>query len=238
MAYGAGVKKIALTTGMSEEEVELLVQAEAERYPELISYIEGVTAHIEANRVPTQRFCQHPDVPGMQCQLGRSHYTTPDGKLYSYSESPSPKFIAERPASRGGKAQSFSPTEIKNYVVQGTGGEWAKAAMYLSVRAFYRYGNFGGLALLVNQVHDAVYTDAAESVHLKAAALLHACMLEASTYMEWWFKWPLPLGVPTETKIGNNMMEEHTPGEGFAELVNEYRAFVRREFIGNHNPSF
>lgn len=237
-AYGAGVAKIAATTGMSVEDVEALVQVEAERYPELITYIEEVTEVIRANRVPTSRFCQHPDVPGLQCQLGRSHYTTPDGKLYSYSESPSPKFLAERPASRGGVAQSFSPTEIKNYVVQGTGGEWAKAAMYLSIRAFYRFGNFDGKALLVNQVHDAVYVDADDSVHLKAAALLHACMLEASTYMEWWFNWKLPLGVPSETKVGRNMMEEHNPGEGFEELVAEYRAFVRNEFVGGHSPSF
>lgn len=237
-AYGAGIKKIAQTTGMSEEDVEALVLAEAERYPELITYIEEVTEAINANRVPTNRFCQHPDVPGLQCQLGRSHFTTPDGKLYSYSESPSPKFLAERPRSRGGTAQSFSPTEIKNYVVQGTGGEWAKASMYLAVRAFYRTGNFGGLALLVNQVHDAVYLDAAESVHLKAAALLHAAMLEASTFMEWWFQWKLPLGVPSETKVGDNMMQERDPGEGFDDAVEEYREMIRREFIGGHKPSF
>ncbi|UOL49232.1 DNA polymerase A [Stenotrophomonas phage BUCT603B1] len=237
-AYGAGVKKIALTTGMSEEDVEKLVAAEAERYPELITYIEDVTAEIQRNRVPTSRVCEHPEIKGLICQLGRSHFTTPDGKLYSYSESPSPKFVAEKPRSRGGTPASFSPTEIKNYVVQGTGGEWAKAAMYLAVRAFYRHGNFGGLALLVNQVHDAVYVDAAASVQLEASALLHACMLEASTYMEWHFSWKLPLGVPTETKVGANMMEEKNPGEGFAELVEEYRAVVRREFIGNHTPSF
>ncbi|WPJ54360.1 hypothetical protein RCIP0075_00038 [Klebsiella phage RCIP0075] len=237
-AYGAGVAKIAATTGMSVEDVEALVAAEAERYPELISYIEEVTAQIHANRVPTNSFCQHPDVPGLTCQLGKSHFTTPDGKLYSYKESPSPKFLAERPASRGGVAQSFSPTEIKNYVVQGTGGEWAKAAMYLSVRAFYRFGNFGGLALLVNQVHDAVYVDADDSVQLKAAALLHACMLEASTYMEWWFNWTLPLGVPSETKVGRNMMEELDPDEGFQELMQEYRTFVRNTFCGGHKPSF
>lgn len=237
-AYGAGVSKIALTTGMAPEDVEELIKAEAERYPELISYIEHVTETVRANRVPTSRFCQHPDVKGLQCQLGRSHFVTPDGKMYSYSESPSPEYIAKKPAHKGGTAQSFSPTEIKNYVVQGTGGEWAKAAMYLAVRAFYRYNNFDGLALLVNQVHDAVYVDAANSVQLKASALLQAAMVEASTYMDWWFNWPLPLPVPSVTKVGDNMMEEHDPGEGFAELVAEYRAFIRSAFINDHTPNY
>lgn len=238
MAYGAGVAKIAVTTGMSVEDVEALIEAEAERYPELISYIEEITDYIKANRVPTSRYCQHPQIPGMQCQLGRSHYITPDGKMYSYSESPSPEFVAKRPASRGGTPQSFSPTEIKNYVVQGTGGEWTKAAMYLAVRAFYRMGNFGGMALLVNTVHDAIYLDASSETYHDAAAMLEAAMFEASTYMEFWFKWKLPLGVPTETKYGDCMMDEHPLGGDFKDKVKKYRNFIREQFIGNHTPTF
>ena len=242
-AYGAGVAKIAATTGMTEEEVEKLVRAEAERYPELGEYIDHMTEVIKRNRVSTTRFVPHPEVPGLTCQLGRSHFTTPDGKMYSFSESPSPKFIATKPAARGGTAQSFSPTEIKNYPVQGTGGEWAKASMYLSLRAFYRMyvsdpERWHGKAMLVNQVHDAVYVDAAESIATEAAALLHASMLEASVYMEWWFKWPLPLGVPCETKMGDNMMEEHNPPAEFVSLQSDYRTMIRKEFVGNHTPSF
>lgn len=237
-AYGAGVAKIAATTGMSVEEVEALIAAELERYPEIEAFVTKVTEQIRANRKPTNRFVDHPDIKGLVCQLGRSHFTTPDGKMYSFSESPSPRFIAERPVSKGGTPQSFSPTEIKNYPVQGTGGEWAKAAMYLALRAYYRKGNFGGRALLVNQVHDAVYADAAEDVALEAAALLHAAMVEASTYMDWWFGWELPLGVPSDTTIGNNMMEEHAPPEEFKELSEGYRAFVRKEFCGNHTPNY
>lgn len=242
-AYGAGVSKIAATTGMSVEEVEALVEAEALRYPELGKFIENMFEEIKRNRVSTGRFVPHPEVQGMTCQLGRSYYTTPDGKMYSFSESPSPGFIAKKPASKGGTAQSFSPTEVKNYPVQGTGGEWAKAAMYLSLRAFYRLyvsepAKWLGQALLVNQVHDAVYVDSNPDIATEAAAVLHASMLEASVYMEWWFKWQIPLGVPCETKMGDNMMEEHNPPEEFDSLVPGYRKLIRESFIGNHQPSF
>ncbi|WAX24191.1 DNA polymerase [Xanthomonas phage P4] len=248
-AYGAGVAKIAATTGMSEEEVEALVRGEAERYPELGEYIDRMVEHIKRNRVSTQRFVPHPNagqqgVPhGLTCQLGRSHWTTPDGKMYSFSESPSPVFIANKPASKGGCAQSFSPTEIKNYPMQGTGAEWAKASMYISLRAFYRKyvedpRRWLGRALLVSQVHDAVYSDSAGDIAVEAAALLEASMLEASNYMEWWFNWPLPLGVPCETKMGDNMMIEQNPPEPFKDLVHLYRKEIRREFVGNHTPSF
>lgn len=237
-AYGAGVKKIALSTGMSEEDIEALIAVEMARYPEVDAFYVRITQEIQRNRVPTSRFLDHPDVPGLKCQLGRSHYVTPDGKMYSYSESPSPEWIAKKPASRGGTAQSFSPTEIKNYVVQGTGGEWAKAAMWLSVRAFYQYENFGGLALLVNQVHDAEYCDADDSVALDAAALLEACMLEASNFMEWHFAWPLPVGVPTETKYGSSMMEENDLPDCHRPRVREYQAWVRKTYIADNVPTY
>lgn len=238
-AYGAGIAKIAATTGMSEEEVQALVEAESARYPEILTYIEAVTEEVKANRRPTNRFVDHPEVRGLTCQLGRSHYVTPDGKMYSFSESPSPRFIAERPASKGGTPQSFSPPDIKNYPVQGMGGEWAKAAMWLVLRAFYRTNNFNGKALLVNQVHDAIYCDAHDDVAVEAAALLHACMLEASNYMEYTF--PLltvPVGVPCETKMGQSMMDEHDPPAEFKQLALDAQAHVRSTLLNNNIPSY
>jgi DNA polymerase-1 len=232
-AYGAGVKKIAAFTGMPEEDIEALILAEAERYPEIDSFYEDLAEVVKRNRKPGKVFVPHPEVKGITCQLGRSHYTTPDGKVYSYREQPAPEYQVKR-----GTYQSFSPTEQRNYVVQGTGGEWAKAAMWLSVRAFYAKGNFGGRGLLVNQVHDAEYADAAGDVALDAAALLEACMLEASNFMEWYFNWPLPLGVPTETKYGDSMMEEHDLPACHPQRVAQYRAWVRETLIANHKPSY
>lgn len=232
-AYGAGVKKIAAFTKMPEEDIEALIAAEAERYPEIDEFYELLADVVKRNRVPGKVFVPHPEVKGVMCQLGRSHYTTPDGKVYSYREQPSPEYLVKK-----GINQSFSPTEQRNYVVQGTGGEWAKAAMWLSVRAFYAKENFNERALLVNQVHDAEYVDSAPEVSLDAAALLEACMLEASNFMEWYFNWPLPLGVPTETKYGDSMMEEHDLPACHPQRVAEYRAWVRQTLIGNHKPSY
>lgn len=231
-AYGAGVKKIAESTGMPEEEVQALVDSEEKRYPEIGAYFDALTSEIKQGRRPTGRVVPHPDIKGLTVQLGKSYSTTPDGKRYCYYESPSPKFLAER-----GQLASFSPTEIKNYSVQGTGGEWAKAAMWLSLRAFYHYRNFNGLALLVNQVHDAVYGDFHKSVRAKAAALLHVCMEEASTWMYWWFKWDIPLPVPSDTVWGSNMMEEDKIDDPvFHKAVEVLRPWVRKRFMAGVVP--
>lgn len=230
-AYGAGVKKIAATTGMTEEEVQALVDVESLRYPEIDEFYENLTEEIKNNRRPSSTFVPHP-ITKQMAQLGKSYYRTPDGKLYAYIESTTPEFLAKR-----GVLASFSPTEIRNYVVQGSGGEWMKAAMWLAVRAFYAVRNFGGLALLVNTVHDAAYTDAHNSVREKAAALLHACMESANDLIEYLFNWTLPVPVPSETNWGASMMEEQGI-PGIAAAAAPLREQLRRDYMKGYVPTY
>ncbi len=230
-AYGAGAAKIAESTGMPVEEVEALIAAENERYPEVTAYYEDLTEQIKRNRKPGPTR-PHPEVRGVMCSIGSSFIRTPDGKLYKYTEQPAPEYLVKR-----GTFQSFSPTEIKNYVVQGGGGEWAKAAMWLAVRAFYARKNFGGQALLVNQVHDALYADAAEVAAESAAALLHACMEGASDFMEYLFNWKVPVPVPSDTTWGASMMDEERIAS-VRDLAKPLREQLRAEYMGGFVPSF
>lgn len=206
-AYGAGIAKIAETTGMAEEDVQALADAEAERYPEIELYFQRITEAIEQSTKLTGVKVPHPDFPAKIVELGRGFHRTPDGKLYSWRQNPAPKYIVER----SGKWASYSPPEVKNYEVQGGGAEWAKAAMWLAVRAYYSLQNFDGQAVLVNQVHDACYADAAEEVAPKAAALLHVAMEHASPFIESYFNWPQPVYVPSDTTWGASMIEEKKP---------------------------
>ncbi len=230
-AYGAGAAKIAESTGMSIEEVEALIAAENERYPEIDEYYEGLTERIRRARKPGITV-PHPFVRGVMCQLGTSQIATPDGKRYSYREQPAPEYLVKR-----GTTSSFSPTEIKNYVVQGEGGEWAKAAMWLAVRAFYKRKNFGHKALLVNQVHDAVYGDFDGNVKDEAAALLHACMEGASDFMEYWFQWKVAVPVPSDTTYGHSMMDENRI-PGVKDSAKPLREQLRAEYMNGYVPSF
>jgi DNA polymerase I-like protein with 3'-5' exonuclease and polymerase domains len=233
-AYGAGAKKIAESTGMLLEDVEALIRAEEVRYPELSAYNAAKTERIKQSRRPTNNIQPHPEVKGLMCQLGKGYSVTPDNKVYSYRESPAPKWLIQQ----GGTPQSFSPTEIANYEVQGAGGEWAKAAMWLAIRAFYARKNFNGLALLVNQVHDALYKDAHKSVLFESSALLHACMLAASDFMEWYFGWTIPVPVPSVTVHGDNMMEENAFMGDFEERAEQFRVELRQQYMGGYTPSF
>jgi DNA polymerase-1 len=231
-AYGAGDTKISESTGISIEQVAAFRAADDKRYPEIKKYFEDRTVEIKQNRKPTGVVVPHPVLRGVMCSLGRSSVRTPDGKLYSYMEDPSPEYLAKK-----GITASFSPTQIKNYEVQGEGGEWAKAAMWLAVREFYKRKNFGQRALLVNQVHDALYADAASEVADEAAAVLHACMEAASEFMEYLFKWPVPVPVPSDTTYGANMKEENAV-PGVREKAAVIRQQIRDTYMQGYVPSF
>jgi DNA polymerase I-like protein with 3'-5' exonuclease and polymerase domains len=232
-AYGAGAASIAEAADMSVEEAQELIKAENARYPEIEKHFDKLTEEIKANSRPSKKFYVHPENPAIMCNPRKSYARTPDGKLYSYVEREAPEFLWKK-----GTWTSFSPTEIKNYSVQGTGGEWAKAAMWIAIRAYYSRGNFDNLALLVNQVHDALYADSHPDVAFEAAALLHAAMEAASEFMEWYFGWTVPVPVPSDTKWGANMMDEQSVPEGFSERVMEYRLLMRKEYMGGYQPSF
>lgn len=237
-AYGAGAGTIHENTGIPLETVKALIEAENLRYPEIEPFFADLTKQIKANSSETNSYFNHPEIPGMMCNPRTGYYRTPDGKLYKWKQNAAPLFLAKKSERNGGGACSFSPTEIKNYPVQGTGGEWAKAAMWLVIRVYYKMKNWKGLALLVNQVHDAIYSDADKAVALEAAAALHACMEEASVFMEWYFKWPIAVPVPTDTEWGRNMLEHERMPPEFKARVAVWRASVRKMFIANYQPSF
>lgn len=227
-AYGAGVAKIAKTTGMTVEDAQAFADADDERYPEIAVFYDQLLEVVENSAVPTGQVVAHPDFPMKSVALHKGYYRTPDHKLYSYRSQPAPRFVVERE----GKWEGFSPTEMKNYVVQGTGAEWAKAAMWIAVRAFYKTRNFYGQAVLVNQVHDACYADAAPEVALKAAQVLHASMEAASPFMEWYFGWQQPLHVPSDTTWGASMAEDN-PIQELDDGMEEVREYVRKVYRGH-----
>lgn len=233
-AYGAGNATIAKATGMPLEEVEALAKAENARYPEIDSYFADLEQEIERNAVPTNNFSAHPLNPAIRVQMRISRIRTPDGKRYTFRSHPSQAWQLKR-----GITSTFSPTERMNYPVQGQGGQVMKAAMWLNVREFYRRENFDGLALLVNTVHDAAYRDSHPSVSLQSSEVMHACMEAASDFLAYWFKWDIPLPVPSDSVRGANMGEEvKLHSDEFKANVAVLRADLRARYMDGFVPTY
>lgn len=232
--YGAGPPKIARHLKLPVDLIKEWVAADEKMYPGVVAYNEKVAQRVKQSRVPEMRFAVHP-VTKVNLQLGKGHMRTFDGKKYVFREQPAPDFMLKQ-----GVLQSFKPTELKNYKDQGLGGEFMKAAMWLAVRAFYKYKNFDGLALLVMTVHDALYADSHKSVARKVGVLIHASMLAASDFMEYWFDHTIPVPVPSETTHGPSMWVEKKfdDPEAFDASAQRVRTWLRAQFMSGYTPSY
>ena len=199
-AYGAGVVAIAASTGMSEEEVEQLILMESQLYPGLATFDKIVEDSINATRVVTRRMLF---VAGQQFQAAIGEWFSPTGTRYVWTEGITPKFLHKK-----GKFVGFSPTERKNWPVQGDGGFVVQAMIGYLFRAFNKRMNFDGNAFLVNTVHDCVWIDCHKD-YVDTVAPLAKVILEAvpSMYRR---AFNMDIGgitFPTETEVGLNMLD-------------------------------
>lgn len=233
-AYGAGADKISKYLKVPKEDVEQWIKADDARYPGILRFNERVAETVAGSKVATSRYVPHP-ITRVPVMLGKGHLKTFDGKRYVFSESTTPEYLAKR-----GTLSSFSPTELKNYPVQGLGGEWMKAAMWNAVRLFYAYKNFGGLGLLINTVHDALYADSDKSVERKVGVAVHASMLAASDLMEYWFGHVIDVPVPSETTYGPSMADAalYDDPDSFEKSAEAVRVWLRKTFMESYAPSF
>lgn len=146
-AYGAGAFAISISTGMPLEEVKALAAAENLLYPFVSKYAEWVKATVDKNAKPSGVF--HDGT-----ELLRGWHMSPTRKRYVFLQQPAPEFLHKK-----GIYYSFSPTEQKNYSVQGEAGAAVMSALGMIWRRFVETDNYGGKALMTNTVHDSVTFD-------------------------------------------------------------------------------
>lgn len=150
-AYGAGAAAIAESTGMSIDDVEQLIEDEKILYPKIETFNESVKRCVESSRIPTDDTAY--TKTGL-ATIGSGEWFSPTGTRYTFRESEAPEFLQKR-----GIKVSFSPPDLKNYPIQGTGGEVVQMVLGKLFRHYLRNDRYSGKALLVNTVHDCVWFD-------------------------------------------------------------------------------
>lgn len=198
-AYGAGAAKIAVTTGMPIDEVEELIENEDKLYPGVGKFNQSVQDEVAQSAEPYNAFC---DVQKRWRVFRRGYYVAPTGTRYAFRTFDAPSYLQKR-----GIEQTFSPTQLKNYPVQGTGGEFVQAVLGLLWREFVRTDNFGGKAVLVNTVHDCVWVDMHRSVVDIVIPKMIEIMQSIPEYYNSRYGMNIIVPFPVEAEVGKNMMD-------------------------------
>ena len=130
-AYGAGATLIAEETGMDVDEVKQMIAAEDKEYPGVVEFNNVVEAECNATADPFR------DAERGWRVFRRGTWQAPTGTIYSWRTWDAPSYLRQR-----GITDTFSPTELKNYPVQGTGGEIVQMVLGYLWRWFVLNDNF------------------------------------------------------------------------------------------------
>lgn len=196
-AYGAGAAAIALSTGMPIDDVKELMELEDEAYPGVTEFNNSVEEKVKASakafRDPSR---------GMKVYR-RGWYRSPTGTKYTFRSYDAPDFLQER-----GVKESFKPTEMKNYPVQGFCGEIVQIIIGRLWRHFVANNNYGGLAFLCNTVHDCVWIDCHKSVMDEVARDIQRIMESVPEVLGELYNMKVDVPFPVEVEVGPNLYDK------------------------------
>jgi len=198
-AFGAGAPAISAATGMSVAEVKQLITEEEREYAGVIEFDKGVEREINRTRIPTGTKLYVDGTPFIQ---GTGHWDSPTGTRYCWTEDITPSFLH-----KSGKYIGFSPTERKNYPIQGTGGEIVQTMLGKVFRYFINNDRFGGDILLVNTVHDCVQLDGRGDLFTKVVLDVTAILEQVPLVMRESFKLTTGVPFPAEAEVGRDLFK-------------------------------
>jgi DNA polymerase I-like protein with 3'-5' exonuclease and polymerase domains len=188
MQYGAGSRSIARTTGLDKKVVDKFIEAYYSRYEEVLEFQKEVIQIVKRTSIPSGKHSEK----GLPTRVG--FYTSPTGRIYTfyqYDSDYSPDGV------------DWSPTQMKNYPVQGTAADIVKlqlGELHKSV--------LGSSVKLLNCVHDS-YLVECKKEHLSEVihnfkCIFHSTLDNIQETFNWDF-YNLPL--KGEISSGSNWAE-------------------------------
>lgn len=167
-AYGAGASSISQKTGIDKQEIEGLIKREAEEYPDLTQWQKDLKREVEST----------------------GQYQSITGRLYKFKKYPAPQWLIEK-----GVYDNYSPNEILNYMVQGTGTADIVLIMigqFWRHKAIYNRDKY----LMINTVHDSLLLDCKEEYKEQAKKDLEVLtQWKELCYNRFKYKWHVPLAI-------------------------------------------
>lgn len=182
LQYGAGAAKIAKENGCTEDFARKFIRFYYERYAGVKEYHKMLLNSAVSNRKPSHKRTSS-DLPAGVCVL-----ESETGRRFTFYEEDS---------FNGGV--SFSPTQLKNYPVQGfaTGDIVPLVLGHLHDR-LCKEGLTNNI-LLINTIHDSILEDVSRSYVYIAAKITKEVMESAPQLLQKYFG--IDLGMPLKVEI-------------------------------------
>jgi DNA polymerase-1 len=217
-AYGAGVKSLSRTTGLSEEVVQRIFDQEDIEYFKVREFNERVAAECKATEQPSlarhfpaakkkagkngKRFEKGIELLPIYDDVGNMYfnkneirhfgtYKSVTGRRYTWEEVGRQR--------RGRLYTGYPPTQLKNYPIQGSAADIVAAA--IAELSDYCIQNPDTVKMILT-IHDSVLFYIQEDKLKEHCTAIREIMMNVN-----YLPVKLPIPVPVEFKVGNNLGE-------------------------------
>jgi len=190
LQYGAGATSMATSSGVDVATAKRFIDVYYSRYPQVKAWQDGVAMAIKASAIPSSRKTKK----GIPAKKG--WYVCPVTKRkYTFFEYDAPDFLVDR-----GQLTSFSPTEMKNYPVQGFAtGDFMAVASQLLLDCLINHNLFDKI-LPIATIHDSFLFDVKPEVTMHELNTIVDVLKNTPQAVshKWGVPFTLPVGVDVE----------------------------------------
>lgn len=188
LQYGAGAKGLAESNGIPVAMARNFIELYYKRYPDVRTWQNRVIDEVCDSRKPTTARTSK-GVP-----LGRGVYTSFTGRMFAFMEQDSSY----------SSAYQFSPTQLKNYPVQGTAADVMALFRGKMYRSLMKEKELGPRVLPINTVHDSIMYDIWPSALPQLVELLEQECRMLPMYIESLWGFQCPVSFSLEVKAGDS----------------------------------
>lgn len=194
LVYGGGKNAIAKQGNTTVEEASRFITTFYTRYPKVQEYHEAILAKADDEAVNEGDKDKETGLP-----VRKYYHQSVTGRVYAFREYPNSPEIK-----RWKKREcSFSPTELKNYPVQGLAtGDIVPMMLGKMLRVLKNNPALADKCLMINTVHDSIVFDVHRDVLDMAAVTIKDTLEKAPAYFEDTFKTPFTLPLKVELSAG------------------------------------
>lgn len=184
LQYGAGSKRISQLTGWTLDASKDFILQYYNHYPEIAAWQDKVYGEVLAS-------AEHEFKKGVSTGMV-GQYTSPTGRRYIFKS-----FKDERTGE-----DKFSPTQLKNYPIQGLAADFVAYVLVELHRRIFTQGLEHAI-LLVNTIHDSVILDVKKEYSDEATTLIKEVYALAPDYMRAVVRFQRPVTIPLKYAITN-----------------------------------